>query len=273
MRIAKPTAWAACLLFSAAGGAICLLTFRLWNSDSRRFFAETRPDQPYEVRRAAWWRIAQRQAHCPDKILWARSGDPDPRIREIAAYAWGRVGGFTAKSFLQDIALNDPVGIVRRTAVSALAAIPGAIADEKLREFVAGDDPYKRQAAALALRHRSDPEAIRPLFEAAHRPDELGQWARRTLVRTTTPLLESMGRSDLLLPDPESESFAPAAQRADRWLRDHLLAEGMQSNVRWADDAAGPLRRVRRLRRARRSACRILRLPRPDEWHHFTFTW
>jgi aryl-alcohol dehydrogenase-like predicted oxidoreductase/HEAT repeat protein len=116
---------------------------------------------------------ATRLASCPEPDLAARwlgeaLADPLPVVREAALRALARTGGEAAVPRVQELALEEPVWWVRRTAALALAALAQGEAVPTLRQVLA--DPFWRvrhgAVRALLLLGRAD-EALRPRILAA----------------------------------------------------------------------------------------------------------
>ena len=134
---------------------------------------------------------------------------PDPEVRAVAALSLGGILDESVLAALAEAALNDPNGLVRETAIQAVAMTDLVTLAEILADH---EDLVMKIAAANALGVKDDPSALGPLTQAllADLEPEVRAAAAKALgalgdERALLPLAQA------LLNDPDSEESVRAA--------------------------------------------------------------
>lgn len=199
------------------------------------------------------------------------ASDPDERIRELAMYGLGRIGDASSIKAIR-VGLEDEAGLVRHTAAKSLAALENDSNLDHLAVFLEDRDPWRRLGVSVGLWSRGWPDALSSAWDLVdHKDESVRTWCRRSLGPATAAILESQGRSDLVLPDPDSPEFSESARRASKWLTLNASEPLLRSHRSWFTRNSDDIRTIRKLRRGRRSAFRVLGATPPEEWATFDF--
>lgn len=103
---------------------------------------------------------AEKLGECGDRSLahLARAaGDPDPKVREAVATAYGELADPSAISWLVEVGNDDPDRTVKEAAVASLGAIGHPEAVDPLLAFVSKGPPQVRRRAIAAITVFDDP--------------------------------------------------------------------------------------------------------------------
>ncbi len=123
-------------------------------------------DESGSVRAAA----AERLGGCGDRAfehLSEAAGDPEPKVREAIATAYGELSDPSAIGWLVHVGNNDPDRTVKEAAVAALGAIGDDSAIDALLDFVASGPPQVRRRAIAAITVFDDPRIETAIRRAA----------------------------------------------------------------------------------------------------------
>ncbi len=113
---------------------------------------------------------AERLGSCGEPSLThlaGAAGDPDPRVREAVATAYGHIADPVAIPWLIGAGETDSDRTVREAAVAALGSIGDAAAIDPLLEFVAKGPPQVRRRAIAAITVFDDPRVEPAIRRAA----------------------------------------------------------------------------------------------------------
>jgi len=123
-------------------------------------------DESGSVRAAA----AERLGACGERALEhlaEAAGDPQPKVREAVATAYGELSDPSAINWLIDVGNEDTDHTVREAAVAALGAIGSDAAIDPLLAFIAEGPPQVRRRAIAAITVFDDPRVEPAIRRAA----------------------------------------------------------------------------------------------------------
>ncbi|GMQ92530.1 MAG: hypothetical protein BMS9Abin12_0006 [Acidimicrobiia bacterium] len=94
------------------------------------------------------------------------AGDPEPKVREAVATAYGELADPSAIGWLVEVGNNDTDRTVKEAAVAALGAVGDDAAIDPLLGFIASGPPQVRRRAIAAITVFDDPR-IEPAIQRA----------------------------------------------------------------------------------------------------------
>lgn len=241
------------------------LAWALWPvSDDRRVeqLARIIAQGTLEQRQAALWELRSIGGPAAADIAGRTlETDPDPDIREAAAYALQKMGAHGQFELLRSAAVKEPSPSVQIKLVRYLARLDYQRAAPWLGEASDGPLSWLGLGATLARLECVDLDAAPDLYRYLAAPDKA---MRHLAVRSVTPwvalMSEAIGRPVDLPELQDSEITDQHAADITAWWQRWVTAKLMRDNVVWVKDRDARWHRIKRLMRARAKAIRLLRL-------------